>query len=143
VPTYSYKCGTCAWRGTRLKPMAERDEPMDCPRCGATVSRMVDSPLDLIGRARPGPNDLVRARAVKSSKPALTIRNFTATNARTGVHMVGGHVDVDGFVATDVPVAFQLEGGATADVRNAVQRTSRTQRRADRRADRASKDKGH
>jgi putative FmdB family regulatory protein len=36
VPIYEYRCPDCDARFERIRRMAEADQPLPCPRCGAT-----------------------------------------------------------------------------------------------------------
>jgi putative FmdB family regulatory protein len=40
MPFYDFECPACG-RFTLLKPIARRDEPQDCPACGAMARREV------------------------------------------------------------------------------------------------------
>ena len=34
MPTYTYRCTECDAQFEELRPMAERDTPIECPNCG-------------------------------------------------------------------------------------------------------------
>ncbi|WP_128587410.1 FmdB family zinc ribbon protein [Paraburkholderia kirstenboschensis] len=40
MPVYDYECAECGGFET-VRRIAERDEPVACPRCGATAARVV------------------------------------------------------------------------------------------------------
>ncbi|MGH8782228.1 zinc ribbon domain-containing protein [Paraburkholderia sp.] len=39
MPMYDYECANCGTFET-MRKIAERDAPVDCPRCGAAVERI-------------------------------------------------------------------------------------------------------
>ncbi len=43
MPLYEYRCLKCRKRFTRLRTIAQRDEPQPCPACGATESKRLVS----------------------------------------------------------------------------------------------------
>jgi putative FmdB family regulatory protein len=48
MPTYDYECSTCG-PFARLRPMAERDEPADCPGCRQAAPRVISPGPSLCG----------------------------------------------------------------------------------------------
>lgn len=53
MPFYDYECSGCALVFTLIRPMAERDEPADCPECGATANRQEVSAFSMGGPTGP------------------------------------------------------------------------------------------
>jgi putative FmdB family regulatory protein len=49
MPTYPYACGSCG-PFDAVRPIAERDQEVKCPRCGGESARMVSAAR----LARPG-----------------------------------------------------------------------------------------
>ncbi len=48
MPIYEYRCPACGARGSKLQKMSDSSAP-DCPRCGATMGRMVSKVAFLAG----------------------------------------------------------------------------------------------
>ncbi|HEU4752121.1 MAG TPA: zinc ribbon domain-containing protein [Armatimonadota bacterium] len=43
MPIYEYLCRACDERFSRLRPVPERDEPAQCPKCGRKESQRIVS----------------------------------------------------------------------------------------------------
>ncbi len=43
MPTYEYRCEACGYKFEMLRSRSERDEPAECPECGAIGGRRLMS----------------------------------------------------------------------------------------------------
>lgn len=78
-----------------------RNQQRRCPKCGGAARRTFDA--------------------------GLYIENCSIVNCGAGVRMEGGHAVIDGLQIVDTPTGFQLERGATVDMRNVSQTFSNKQ----------------
>lgn len=118
MPNYTFICNTCIREMSVNCRIDERDVERTCPFCGDTVHRAVTGGLGLlqgIGQVNPLP-----ARST-SPRPGITMTNCVISNCGGGVRMDGGHANIDGLQIIDTPTAFELNGGATVDMRNVSQ----------------------
>ncbi|MDF0606564.1 zinc ribbon domain-containing protein [Neisseriaceae bacterium TC5R-5] len=58
MPTYDYMCGHCG-QFALLRAIAERDQPLPCPQCGAASQRQLLSAPQLV---LPGHSSYAQAR---------------------------------------------------------------------------------
>ncbi|WP_109482414.1 zinc ribbon domain-containing protein [Paraburkholderia sp. C35] len=56
MPVYDYECAGCG-RFETVRRIAERDEPADCPHCGASAERVRVGAPALLGGASGGSSD--------------------------------------------------------------------------------------
>lgn len=41
MPIYRYKCPKCNYSIKKIREIGERDEPLECPKCGTQMQRMI------------------------------------------------------------------------------------------------------
>ena len=113
---YEYKCGMCSEVYERRKPMAESHLPDLCS-CGGVARRLLSVPGGLGGRVK-APRATSDQTPTVVRRPGPTATNCGFNNCRTAVRMDGGHINFDGLAVTKCPTAFELNNGATVDLRN-------------------------
>ena len=106
--------------------------PYQCPACGTVVALIrpvAQGHMKVCGcwrgllrhlapaMLKSGPP---RAALLQPGRiPNLVMRDVSIINCGTGVHMSGGHADIDGLEIIDTPVGIELDSGATVNVRRA------------------------
>ena len=54
MPIYEYKCPKCGEVTSELRSMSEREDPLECPRCGAAAEVILSRFATGKGDSRPG-----------------------------------------------------------------------------------------
>ncbi|MEK1908414.1 MAG: zinc ribbon domain-containing protein [Pseudomonas sp.] len=76
MPIYEYDCADCG-DFTRLRPMAERDQPCDCPSCGMQSGRVILSAPGLA--TMPGSQRRAIAANERSANAPQTLDEYKQT----------------------------------------------------------------
>ena len=82
MPNYDFHCTDCGHEYEEIVPLAERDEPRECPSCGkkkvkrgvSAVKLSYSGFQDPIKRAGAGWNDVLKGIKKASGKKGNTIR---------------------------------------------------------------------
>ena len=112
---YEYECGMCREIYERRRPMAESDLPDLCS-CGGVARRVLSVPGGLGGKAKAPLASDQAPMVIRRPGPIAT--NCSFNNCQTAIRMDGGHINFDGLAITKCPTAFELNHGATVDLRN-------------------------
>jgi putative FmdB family regulatory protein len=85
MPLYDYACEDCGdFRA--LRPISERDRPLECPECGEPAARVLTAPqLNLMASA----NRIANARNEKSAHEPAVVQRVSGTERHA--HAPGKH----------------------------------------------------